>query len=360
MNKEELLTLLNDPDICQRIFLIVKNCGRPSASPTPTDADRLAAIKEKLQRARPAQTEAAPIVHDEDGHREDDEADATETLSYMAAPKPREREAADGLGGLFGDRLAFLRQQVQKETEERLAEEKRAEEQQQEHGSAHKYIYLLERPCPVCGRTTRVIKSKSRLNAEWTDADFCVHFKDFNPYFYRVWACEHCGFTADEQRFTKPMPERTRKKLLDILREANLAMPFAEERDMETAVSYLQMAILFSELSDPSPNRRAGLWLTMAWIYRCEGEAEKEQEALGRAVELFEESLSTERYPVDKMSDSMATYLTGAIHFMRKDYDKAIPHLSRIIASREVRTSAPLLYEKARDMWQDIKRIRQS
>ena len=62
MKKEELLTLLRDPEICHEIFLIVKNCGQPSVSaarpaePTPTEpkltTSRLAAIKEKLQKAR--------------------------------------------------------------------------------------------------------------------------------------------------------------------------------------------------------------------------------------------------------------------------------------------------------------------
>lgn len=51
-------------------------------------------------------------------------------------------------------------------------------------------------------------------------------------------------------------------------------------------------------------------------------------------------SLDKENYSVDKMSDTMATYLTGAIHVLRKDYDKATKHLSRIISNQALRTSA--------------------
>ncbi|MBO6210391.1 MAG: DUF2225 domain-containing protein, partial [Schwartzia sp.] len=124
-------------------------------------------------------------------------------------------------------------------------------------------------------------------------------------------------------------------------------------------IQYLEMAILFNELADPSPNRRANLYLIMAWIYRYDGNKEKELAALDKAAELFDQSLDSESYPVDKMSDTMATYLTGAIHVMRKDYDKATRHLSRIISNQALRTSSPKLFEMARDMWQDIKNAKE-
>ncbi len=195
----------------------------------------------------------------------------------------------------------------------------------------------------------------SRLNVESTDLDSCIHYKDFNPYLYRVWACEHCGFAADEKKFTRHIPEKTRDKLMGFLQSTDLTMPFVEERTSQQAVQYLEMAILFNELSDPSPNRRATLYLIMAWIHRYDGDAEKEFAALGKAAELFELSLESEGYPVDKMSDTMATYLTGAIYVMRKEYDNATRHLSRIISNQSLRTTAPKLYEMARDMWQNIK-----
>ena len=142
---------------------------------------------------------------------------------------------------------------------------------------------------------------------------------------------------------------------MEFLQTTDLAMPFVEERTSEQAVQYLEMAILFNELADPSPNRRANLYLIMAWIHRYDGNEEKEHEALDKAAELFDLSLDTENYPVDKMSDTMATYLAGAIHVLRKDFDKATRHLSRIISNQGLRTSAPKLYDMARDMWQEIK-----
>ena len=381
MRKEELLQLLHDPDICQEIFLIVKNGGKPS---TPSDTNRLAAIKSQLQQAN-AEKKAArsdadklaaikALLHkkaEEEAKKAQGVVDAyaaMDTLTKELSPETGldmskiKDEAEDDipgvpsdLGGGFADKLALLRSQVQKTNEEREAEKKAAAEKKASVTAAEKYTFILERPCPVCGRNTHVVKCKSRLIAETTDLDLCIHYKDFNPYLYRVWACEHCGYAADEQKFIKHMPEKTQDKLMEFLGPAHLAMPFIEERTSEQAIQYIEMAILFNELADPSPNRRANLYLIMAWIYRYDGNAEKEREAMDKAAELFDLSLETENYPVDKMSDTMATYLTGAIHVMRKDYDSATKHLSRIISNQALRTSAPKIFEMARDMWQDIK-----
>ena len=354
MQKEELLRLLQDPDVCQVIFLIIKNGGKPiakaaapKAAPAPA-AEKPSALntalkKDNQEKMPPALAEALAA-----------EA-AAKKAAKAAAPSPKPSATVTAGGGSFGDKLALLRNQVNKTNEERAAQAKAAEEKKASAGSAEKYTFVLERPCPVCGHNTRVVKCKSRLIAETTDLDLCIHYKDFNPYLYRVWACEHCGYAADEQKFIRKMPEKTQEKLLQFMQTADLAMPFVEERTSEQAVQYLEMAILFNELSDPSPNRRANLYLIMAWIYRYDGNTEKEREAMDKAAELFDLSLDTENYPVDKMSDTMATYLTGAIHVLRKDYDKATKHLSRIISNQALRTSAPKLFEMARDMWQEIK-----
>lgn len=381
MQKEELVQLLRDPDICQEIFLIVKNGGKPASASdlnklsalkkqikqtsaekkaAVSDADKLAAIKALLHKKATAESKKAQGVVD---------AYATmDALSKELSPdkgldmskvKDEDEDSVSGVpsdvSGVFADKLALLRSQVKKTNEERDAEKKAAAEKKASTSAAEKYTFVLERPCPVCEQNTHVVKCKSRLIAETTDLDLCIHYKDFNPYLYRVWACEHCGYAADEQKFIRRMPEKTREKLMEFLNSTNLAMPFIEERSSEQAIQYLEMAILFNELADPSPNRRANLYLIMAWIYRYDGNAEKEREAMDKAAELFDLSLETENYPVDKMSDTMATYLTGAIHVMRKDYDKATKHLSRIISNQALRTSAPKLFEMARDMWQDVK-----
>ncbi len=217
------------------------------------------------------------------------------------------------------------------------------------------FTFVIEKPCPICGETTRVVKTKSRLLAEKTDEDYCVHYKGFNPYFYRVWFCEHCGYAADEKHFLGQIPARAKKTIKDFLSQRHLGMEFTEERGVPEAVASYKLAIYYEELIGGSPNTRAGLWLSLAWVYREVGEREKEVEAMQKAADLYDASLVKERYPIGKMTDNMVMYLVGAIYFRMGEYDKATQYLSRIIGDQRIRDTDAQLYRKARDLWQDVR-----
>ena len=100
MQKEELIQLLHDPDICHEIFLIVKNGGSP---PTATDLNKLAAIKAALQKKATLEEQKASSLSDT-SHKK---------------PLPNIKEVKDenvpaDAGDVFSDKLALLRNQVQK------------------------------------------------------------------------------------------------------------------------------------------------------------------------------------------------------------------------------------------------------
>ncbi len=224
------------------------------------------------------------------------------------------------------------------------------------HESIDKFTLVLERPCPVCENLTRVVKTKTRQIVDTRDVDLCIHYKSFNPYLYYVWACENCGFAAEETRFLSPMPKRTRGKIKSFLISNNLVMPFLRERNVQDAMSFYEMAILFSEAFEPSMGRQAGLYQKMAWIQRYEGNKEKELEYLRKTAELYEESFGKERYPIGNVSDTTALYVTAATYFLLGEYEKSTKILSRIIENQSLRSSNPNLYDRARDLWQDIRK----
>ena len=84
---------------------------------------------------------------------------------------------------------------------------------------ANEFTFVVEKPCPVCGQNTRIVKVKSRLMIQRTDDDYCCHYRDFNPYFYTILACEHCGYAADEKHFLTVLPDRHRAALAQFLKE---------------------------------------------------------------------------------------------------------------------------------------------
>lgn len=217
------------------------------------------------------------------------------------------------------------------------------------------FTFTVQKTCPICGESTRIVKTKSKLMVEKTDEDFCVHYKGFNPYFYKIWFCEHCGFAADEKTFLGTMPSLHKKKIQEFLAQRKLGMQFVEERGIPDAVASFKLAIFYAEMTDQPLARRAGLYLELAWIYRADGEQEKEAEMMQRAADLYDTSLMTERYPINGLSDNTVVYLVGAIYFRMKDYEKSTQYLSRIIGDQSIRDNDNRLYKRARDLWQTIR-----
>lgn len=218
-----------------------------------------------------------------------------------------------------------------------------------------KYTFTVNKICPVCGQSTRVIKTKSRLIALHTDEDFCVHYKDFNPYYYTIWFCEHCGYAAEERTFLAPMPKRHRAKLLEFLKGHQMNLKFTEERGVPEAIASFKLAIFYAQLVDQPLERQAGLMLEMAWIYRDAGEKEKETETLQKAADLYDRSLMTERYPMNGKTDNFVIYLIAAIYYRLGNVEKTTQYLSRIIGVQSIRRDDPQVYEKARNLWIDIR-----
>lgn len=217
------------------------------------------------------------------------------------------------------------------------------------------YTFTVEKKCPVCGETTRVVKVKSKLLAERTDEDFCVHYKDFNPYFYKIWFCEHCGFAADEKTFLGSIPLTHKRKIQEFLNSRKLGLKFVEERQVPDAVASFKLAIFYAELTGQSLAKRAGLYLELGWIYRASEEKEREDEMLERAISLYDRSLMTERYPINGLSDNTVIYLIGAIYYRLYDFEKSTQYLSRIIGDQRIRDEDIVLYKRARDLWQRVR-----
>ena len=128
-----------------------------------------------------------------------------------------------------------------------------------------------------------------------------------------------------------------------------------EERGIPDAVASFKLAIFYAEMTDQPLARRAGLYLELAWIYRADGEQDKENEMMQRAADLYDTSLMTERYPINGLSDNTVVYLIGAIYFRMQDYEKSTQYLSRIIGDQSIRDNDNRLYKRARDLWQTIR-----
>jgi len=218
--------------------------------------------------------------------------------------------------------------------------------------------FIVEKFCPVCEKQFRVVKTRSRIMVTKRDDDACTHYADFNPYYYTVWTCEHCGFAADEATFTSKIPDRHLEILRTIILLKNNGVPFVEERTFHDAVEAFNLALKYMAIIHGKSSKRAKYAHQLAWIYREAGDKNAEDEALKQAVEFYEDALMRESFPIGELTDNAVTYLVAAIYNRLGDRKKATIYLSRLISDQGVREREPRIYDKARDLWSDMRAAR--
>ena len=220
---------------------------------------------------------------------------------------------------------------------------------------ANEFTFVVEKVCPVCDKKTRVVKVKSRLMIQRTDDDYCCHYRDFNPYFYTILACENCGYAADEKHFLTALPERHQQTLAQFLKEKRVSFIFTPERTLPDALASYQLAIYCAEAINAPLSRIAGLSLRMSWIYRILDMKEEEMTWAKKAIELYERSLMTERYPIENLSDYMVMYLLATLFNRIGDREHCASYLSRLINDKDLKIADNKIYYDARKLWQNIR-----
>ena len=215
--------------------------------------------------------------------------------------------------------------------------------------------FVVEKICPVCEKPTRIAKTRSRLNVLRRDEDGYVQFENFNPCYYTVWICEHCGYAADEKTFTSTFAERHLKILRNALLNRNIKIPFTEERTLENATTSFLLALKFLEILKGKSSKRAKYAHQLAWIFREAGDKVREEEFLRMAAEFYEDALATERFPIDTLTDNTVIYVLAAIYYRLGERQKTTTYLSQLINDKELRQTDPRIYDKARDLWRDIR-----
>ena len=215
--------------------------------------------------------------------------------------------------------------------------------------------FMVEKVCPICEKTFRVMKVRSRIPVSKRDEDGCTHYEGFNPYYYSVWVCEHCGFAADEDTFTMKIPDRHLTILRAVLLTKNIKIPFVEERTLGEAATSYRLALKFQDLIRGKASKKAKYAHRLAWIYREAGDKTQEDEFLAKAVEFYEDALMRESFPIGELTDNAVVYIIAAISNRLGDRKKATSYLSRLISDQGVREREPRIHDKARDLWGDMR-----
>lgn len=196
-----------------------------------------------------------------------------------------------------------------------------------------KNIFLKEINCPVCGKAfkTPVIKAKApRITSK--DSDLFIRYTIENPYFYEVWLCPSCGYSALKTDFEKI--KTYQKKLVKekispkwINREYDL--PFTENM----AIERYKLALINSIMTEGNFSTKAIICLRIAWIYRLLEDEVNEINYVKQSLSAFNEAYLKEKLPMYGLDRFSVMFLIGELNRRIGEDATALKWFSEVIIS---------------------------
>lgn len=209
--------------------------------------------------------------------------------------------------------------------------------------------------CPLCSTTFRHSSPKSgTYSLVRRDSDLCPHYSGVNPFFYLVYVCPGCHFSAYREDFQAVEEPET---VLAALKRANLgqAVDFRQpERSLFAALRSFELAKVCYEARKFPLEVLASLSHRAAWICRMAGELGREVRYLTEARELykaaFEGGVDLER----KTNDLTVAYLIGDLMLRTGEISSAQPYFMMVAQADDAR---PTTLKSAKDRLHDSKEV---
>lgn len=213
------------------------------------------------------------------------------------------------------------------------------------------YLFDKTVTCPVCNYTFRTpcVKAKtSRIDSK--DSDFFIRYTPkVNPYFYDVWMCNSCGYTALKSDFDNL--KNFRKELV----KSNITPKWTPKNypyvfNEKIAIERYKLALLNAILTSSDESTKAMISLKIAWMFRLLNDNHSEMSFLKQSVQGFINTYESEILPCYGLQRDSLTYLIGELYRRIEEDDNALIWLSKAIVYTNSST-------KIKDMARNAKNI---
>ncbi|OBR91849.1 MULTISPECIES: DUF2225 domain-containing protein [Clostridium] len=174
-------------------------------------------------------------------------------------------------------------------------------------------LYNKKVVCPVCDNNfnARAIK-KSSYRILKKDSDFFIRYSIINPYFYDVWVCDECGYSAmksDFEHLSDYDANIIRQKISPKWKSKN----YPEVYDIDLAITRYKLSLLNYYIINARSSKKAMNSLKIAWMYRLKEDEKKEMEFLNQALENLQSAYYNEPSPIYGMDKFTTMYLIGEL-----------------------------------------------
>ncbi|MFP4467105.1 MAG: DUF2225 domain-containing protein [Candidatus Goldiibacteriota bacterium] len=220
-------------------------------------------------------------------------------------------------------------------------------------------IWFKEVECQACGAGQKVPRVRSSaLKAKAVEPDFHKIYEGVNPLLYAVTTCNTCNYSARNDDYDKQPLEYHAEiiKLALAVKNAkkNLVFPNNKEVPYEEAVKKHLLAITFYRHFKPTnPNTIAGLYMHITWMYREQGNEEKEKEYKEQAVKWYIETFERGVHIPEKIGLVGIMYLIGELKRQLGDNKEAVSWFAKIKQNEEI-DAYPNIRNLVKDAWEKI------
>src|SRR5665647_721700 len=217
-------------------------------------------------------------------------------------------------------------------------------------------LYSKKVTCPVCDHTFSVSTVKSSANRiTKKDSDFFIRYSLINPYFYDVWVCNSCGYSAMKADFNTLRSieiEQVQKSISPKWHERT----YPEIYNVHIAIERYKLSLLNYIIINAKPSKKAINCIKLAWMYRLidtTDAKEMELKFLNQALEGLSDAYYSEPFPIYGMDKYSIMYLIGELNRRTGHAEDSLIWFSNVITTPNVKQN---LKELARDMKDLIKK----
>lgn len=232
----------------------------------------------------------------------------------------------------------LYRKKVDKKVEQDV--EKSEEEKLKSH------LYDRQVTCPVCENVfkARAVKTSSYRVIK-QDSDLFINYASVNPYFYDVWICNSCGYSAMKNDFNKIRSfqvDSIKQKITSKWHGRN----YPDVYDINIAIERYKLSLLNYFVMEAKASKKAMNCLKLAWMYRILEDNSNEITFLKQALEGFNDAYFNEDFPIYGMDKFTCMYLIGELNRRVGNTSEAMSWFSRVIVTQSVPQK---LKDRARD-----------
>ena len=187
--------------------------------------------------------------------------------------------------------------------------------------------------CPICSSnfSVKAVKVNApRISSR--DSDLFIRYSGVNPYFYDVWICNKCGYSAMKSDFfkvTNHEKELITKNITSKWKPKN----FPEIIDAKIAIDRYKLALITATFAEKKNSTKAFLLLKIAWMHRLLNDKDTELSFIKRSLECFLEAYSRENFPIYGLQRDSLTYLIGDLFRKSGNNSDALSWYSKVITT---------------------------